>query len=148
MTEPDEFTREHALDMARLLAFIAKKEVFLFSRVHPRKAKWTDVWAEFRQSFISEVPEDRQHRTALVLCWRNRRTKKRRIRTLLVGTGCCPTHTALDLLTQARKEFPEAFVRRKVVREVEPPVQRPERVQTRGLIYPLGLLGPYQTGEA
>lgn len=128
-------------DLVKAIAWISSSEVACFAKAHPEAVRWTEIWAELRQSFGPTFASEAQHRTSIVLCWRNRKTRKTKERILFVGSGDCPICTANDLLGQLRNEIPEAFGRRRgpVPQVVVPSV---------GAAWPVGLLGPYVVGSA
>lgn len=136
MKEPS-LSEHDVASLMRAVAWVAQMEVEVFSREHPQAAAWTDIWAELRQSYGPRFPEDAQHRTALVMCWRNKRTRKTKEATLVAGSGHCPTCTVLDLLAQLQKEVPEAFDVRPV-----------GLMSLTGLAYPVGMLGMNVLGRA
>lgn len=135
-------TRLSADDLESLLkavAWISEAEVAFFAKRYPQAVSWTTIWAEIRQSYCSTAKDDGKHRSALVLCWRNNKTRKVKERVLFAGSGDCPVCTASDLLTQIRAEIPAAFGSEPA--EIFIPVQLSRA-------YPIGLLGPYVVGTA
>ena len=129
--------------LLKAVAWISSAEVAYFSRRYPQAIGWTEIWAELRQSYGPTFAEEARHRSAVVLCWRNRKTKKTKEKTLFVGTGTCPVCTASDLLVQLRSEIPAAFGL-----EESDSKHEIEGLSHLRNIFPVGLLGKYEVGRA
>jgi len=129
-------------DLLKAVAWISSAEVAFFAKKRPQAIRWMEIWAELRQSYGPMFDDEGRHRSSVVLCWRNRKTKKVTEKTIFVGSGDCPICTATDLLTQLRAEIPEAFA----VERCEGP---PEiRVRASKGSFLVGLFGSYVVGTA
>ena len=150
MMEDAQFGADEASELMQAVSWVANVGIEHYAHAHPRAVKWTDIWAELRQSYGPNFEHDAQHRTALVICHRNQRTQKTQEREVFVGTGDCPICTMLDLLTQMRAEVPQAFadsdsVRVKTKRTRTHNIRKDEMPSN---AFPLGLFGPFARGVA
>ena len=126
---------EDQADLMRAIVWIASAEVAYFSQRHPQAVQWTEIWTELRQSYGPMFASGRNHQTSVVLCWRNKRTRKKDERTIFVGSGECPVCTSADLLVQLRAEIPEAF-------------EDSDETGGSNGAHPIGLFGAYVVGRA
>ena len=140
------FTPAKAVALDRAIEWISSAEVASFARLHPVAIRWTVIWAELRQSYGPTIERDLRHRSAIVLCSRNLRTKKTTEKLLFVGSGDCPVCTAADLYVQLRAEIPEAL--RSSEAEVASVSDSAVEFSPGARTFPIGMFGGYVVGRS
>jgi len=140
------FSPAKAVALVRAIEWISSAQAALFARLHPKATRWTVIWAELRQSYGPTIERDLRHRTALVLCSRNLRTKKTTEKLLFVGSGDCPVCTAADLYVQLRAEIPEAL--RDPAESYADAATSAVALSPGSRTFPIGMFGGYVVGRS